>query len=79
MYRRMVIQILGQAAMICGGILLIVAGSSRNPRHYEIQPFNNNPRLFYKKLETIRTTQNHWRFVMYIHGFPKTTITSSIR
>ena len=62
----MITQILGQATMICTGILLIMAGTSGKPRNYEIQPFNNNPGLFHEKLETIRTTQNHWRFVIFM-------------
>ena len=62
----MVTQILGQSAMICTGILLIIAVKSGNPRNYEVQPFNNNPGLCYEKLETIRTTQNHWRFVIFM-------------
>ena len=66
MYRRMLTQILGQATMICTGILLIMAGTSGNPRNYEIQPFNKNPGLFYGKLEIIRTIQNHWRFVIFM-------------
>ena len=66
MYRRMVTQTLNQATMICGGILLIMAGTSGNPPCYEIQPFNNNPGLFYEKLETIRTTRNHWRFFIFV-------------
>ena len=66
MYRRMVTQIPGQSAMICTEIVLIMAGTSGNPRNYEVQPFNNNPGLFYEKPETIRTTQNHWRFVIFM-------------
>ena len=62
----MVTQMLGQATMTCSGILLVMAGTSGNPQDYEIQPFNNNPGLFYEKLETIRTTQNHLRFVIFI-------------
>ena len=62
----MITQILGQATMICTGILLIMTGTSGNPQNYEVQPFNNNPGLFYEKLETIRTTQNHWRFVIFM-------------
>ena len=62
----MVTQTLGQATMICGGILLIMAGTSGNPWCYEIQPFNNNPGLFYEKLETICTIQNHWRFFIFM-------------
>ena len=50
--------------MICRGILLIMVGILGNPRRLKIHPFNNNPGLFYKKLETIRTTQKHWRFVI---------------
>ena len=64
MYRRMVTQTLGQSTMICGEILLVMASTSGNPQRYKIQRFNNNPGLFYEKLETIRTTQNHWRFVI---------------
>ena len=62
----MVTQILGQATMTCIGILLIMAGTLGNPRNYEIRPVNNNPGLFYGKVETIRTTQNHWRFVIFM-------------
>ena len=60
----MVTQILGQSAMICTGILLIMAGTSGNPRNYKVPPFNNIPEQFYEKLETTGTTQNHWRFVI---------------
>ena len=42
-----------------------MAGTSGNPRNYEVQPFNN-PGLFYEKLETIRTTRNHWSFVIFM-------------
>ena len=62
----MITQILGQATMICTGILLIMTGTSGNPQNYDVQPFNNNPGLFYESLETIRTTQNHWRFVIFM-------------
>ena len=62
----MVTQILDQATMTCTGILLVMAGKSGNPQDYEMQPFNNNPGLFYDKLETTRTTQNRWRFFMFI-------------
>ena len=55
----MVTQILGQATMTCTGILLVMASTSGNPQDYEIQSFNNNPGLFYEKLETICTAQNH--------------------
>ena len=43
-----------------------MTGTSGNPQNYEIQPFNNNPGLFYEKLGNIRTTQNHWRFVIFM-------------
>ena len=56
MYRSMNIQPLGQAATICEGILLIMTSTLGNQHFYEIQPFSNNLRLFYKKLETICTT-----------------------
>ena len=62
----MVTQNLGQETMTCIGILLIMAGTSGNPQDYEIQPFNNNPGFFYEQLETIRTTQNHWRFFIFM-------------
>ena len=62
----MVTQTLGQATMTCTGILLIMAGTSGNPQDYEIQPFDDNAGLFYEKLETIRTTQNHGRFVIFM-------------
>ena len=62
----MVIQILDQATITCTGILLVMAGKSGNPQDYEVQPFNNNPGLFYEKLETIRTTHDHWRFVIFM-------------
>ena len=33
---------------------------------YEIQPLRENAGLFYKKLESIRLTQNYWRIVIFL-------------
>ena len=66
MRSRMVTKSLGQAIMTCTGIILIMAGTSGNPQDYEFQPFDNNPGLFYEKLEPIHTSQNHWRFLIFM-------------